>query len=49
MPLVFAAIAPHGDLAIPEACAPDQRDLAAATQSGMRELERRAKAANAST
>jgi aromatic ring-opening dioxygenase LigB subunit len=46
MPLVFAAIAPHGDLAIPEACAPDQRDLAAATQSGMRELERRAKAAN---
>ncbi len=45
MPLVFAAIAPHGDLAIPEACARDQRDLAAATQAGMRELERRAKAA----
>ena len=46
MPLVFAAIAPHGDLAIPEACASDQRDLAAATQAGMRELERRARAAN---
>ncbi len=38
MPLVFAAIAPHGDLAIPEACAPEQRDLAAGTQAGMREL-----------
>jgi aromatic ring-opening dioxygenase LigB subunit len=45
MPLVFAAIAPHGDLAIPEACAPDQRDLAAATQAGMRELELQARAA----
>jgi aromatic ring-opening dioxygenase LigB subunit len=45
MPLVFAAIAPHGDLAIPEACHPEQRDLAAATQAGMRELELRARAA----
>jgi aromatic ring-opening dioxygenase LigB subunit len=45
MPLVFAAIAPHGDLAIPEACTPEQRDLAVATQVGMRELERRAQAA----
>jgi aromatic ring-opening dioxygenase LigB subunit len=45
VPLVFAAIAPHGDLAIPEACTPEHRDLAAATQSGMRELERRARAA----
>ncbi len=39
--LVFAAIAPHGDLAIPDACKPDERDLAAKTQQGMRELERR--------
>jgi aromatic ring-opening dioxygenase LigB subunit len=43
--LVFAAIAPHGDLAIPEACSPAQRGLAAATQVGMRELEHRAGAA----
>jgi aromatic ring-opening dioxygenase LigB subunit len=45
VPLVFAAIAPHGDLAIPEACGPEQRDLAAATQAGMRELEDKARAA----
>jgi aromatic ring-opening dioxygenase LigB subunit len=45
MPLVFAAIAPHGDLAIPEACPVEQRDLAGATQAGMRELEARARAA----
>jgi aromatic ring-opening dioxygenase LigB subunit len=38
MALVFAAIAPHGGLAITEACAPEERDLAAVTQSGMREL-----------
>jgi aromatic ring-opening dioxygenase LigB subunit len=43
--LVFACIAPHGGLAIPEACAPDQRDLAAATQMGMLELGRRCEAA----
>jgi aromatic ring-opening dioxygenase LigB subunit len=45
VPLVFAAIAPHGDLAIPEACSPAQGGLAAATQAGMRELEHRARAA----
>ncbi len=36
--LVFACIAPHGDLAIPEACAPDERALAVATQRAMAEL-----------
>ncbi len=40
MGLVFAAIAPHGGLAIPEACEPDERDLASATQAGMAELGR---------
>src|SRR5438093_11415280 len=39
--LVFACIAPHGSLAVPEACGPDERDLAPQTQSGMRELARR--------
>jgi len=39
--IVFACIAPHGDLAIPEACPPDRRALAAATQAGMAELGRR--------
>jgi aromatic ring-opening dioxygenase LigB subunit len=39
--IVFACIAPHGDLAIPEACAPELRSLAAATQAGMEELARR--------
>jgi aromatic ring-opening dioxygenase LigB subunit len=43
--LVFACIAPHGGLAIPEACAPGERDLASATQSGMLELGRRCEAA----
>jgi aromatic ring-opening dioxygenase LigB subunit len=38
MGLVFAAIAPHGGLAIPEACAQEERDLATITQAGMREL-----------
>jgi aromatic ring-opening dioxygenase LigB subunit len=38
MALVFAAIAPHGGLAIAEACTPAERHLASATQSGMREL-----------
>jgi aromatic ring-opening dioxygenase LigB subunit len=36
--LVFAAIAPHGGLAIEEACSPDERQLAAATRAGMEEL-----------
>ena len=40
MPLVFAAIAPHGGLAIAEACTPGERDLAAATRLGMEQLGR---------
>ncbi|HEY2598638.1 MAG TPA: extradiol ring-cleavage dioxygenase [Candidatus Dormibacteraeota bacterium] len=40
MGLVFAAIAPHGGLAIEEACAPAERQLAAATRAGMIELGR---------
>jgi aromatic ring-opening dioxygenase LigB subunit len=43
--LVFAAIAPHGHLAIPEACAPHEHNLAVQTREGMRELERRFHAA----
>jgi aromatic ring-opening dioxygenase LigB subunit len=41
MGLVFACIAPHGGIAIAEACPPDQRDLAAVTRRGMAELGRR--------
>jgi len=37
---VFAAIAPHGGLAIAEACSPDERMLAASTRAGMEELGR---------
>jgi aromatic ring-opening dioxygenase LigB subunit len=40
MALVFAAIAPHGGLAIEEACTPQDRGLAAATRAGMEELGR---------
>jgi aromatic ring-opening dioxygenase LigB subunit len=40
MSLVFAAIAPHGGLAIADACTPDERMLAAATRAGMEELGR---------
>jgi aromatic ring-opening dioxygenase LigB subunit len=40
MALVFAAIAPHGGLAIEEACTPEERGLAAATRAGMEELGR---------
>jgi aromatic ring-opening dioxygenase LigB subunit len=40
MALVFGAIAPHGGLAIEEACAPEERGLAAATRAGMLELGR---------
>ncbi len=43
--LVFAAIAPHGSLAIPEACAAEERELAHATQEAMVELGRRFDAA----
>ncbi|MFN2463475.1 MAG: extradiol ring-cleavage dioxygenase [Candidatus Dormibacteria bacterium] len=39
--LVFAAIAPHGDLAIPEAVGDEDARLAQATQRGMVELGRR--------
>jgi aromatic ring-opening dioxygenase LigB subunit len=47
--LVFACIAPHGDLAIPEACRPEQADLAIATQAGMTELGRRFERADPDT
>ncbi len=40
MPLVFAAIAPHGGLAIAEACSPEERSLATVTRNGMEELGR---------
>ena len=43
--LVFGAIAPHGHLAIPEACSPEERGLAVATQGAMAELGRRFAAA----
>jgi aromatic ring-opening dioxygenase LigB subunit len=43
--LVFAAIAPHGHLAIPEACSEKERGLATATQRAMAELGRRFDAA----
>ena len=45
MGLVFAAIAPHGSMAIAEACAPEQLTLAAATRAAMEELGRRFEAA----
>src|SRR5882672_6864950 len=38
--LVFAAIAPHGGLAIEDACTPEEREVAAVTRAGMRELGR---------
>ncbi len=38
---MFACIAPHGELAIPEACPPERAGIAAATQAGMAELARR--------
>jgi aromatic ring-opening dioxygenase LigB subunit len=40
MSLVFAAIAPHGGLAIEEACTPEERGVAAVTRAGMEELGR---------
>jgi aromatic ring-opening dioxygenase LigB subunit len=45
MALVFAAIAPHGGLAIEEACTPGERGVAAGTQGGMKELGKRFAAA----
>ena len=41
MPIVFAAIAPHGSMAIAEWCKPEERDLAAKTRAAMEELGRR--------
>ena len=38
---MFGCIAPHGGIAIAEACGPDERDLAAVTRRGMEELGRR--------
>src|SRR5438309_6731910 len=45
MPLVFACIAPHGSMAIPEAKPADRPTLAAATTAAMQELGRRFAAA----
>jgi len=45
VPLVFACIAPHGSIAIPEAKPKDRPSLAAATTAGMQELARRFTAA----
>jgi len=45
VPLVFAAIAPHGGIAIAEACEPEERDVATKTRAGMEELGRRFEAA----
>lgn len=44
--IAFACIAPHGDLAIPEAVSVDHAGLATATQAGMAELARRFAAAD---
>ena len=41
MALVFAAIAPHGSMAIAEWCKPEERSLAAKTRAAMEELGRR--------
>src|SRR5687768_1571110 len=46
MPLVFAAIAPHGSMAIAEWCKPEERELAAKTRAAMEELGRRFVAAS---
>src|SRR5260370_35186258 len=40
MGLVFGAMAPHGGLAVAEACTPEEMQLAHATRSGMEELGR---------
>lgn len=44
--IVFAAIAPHGGIVVPELCAPDELDLAAETRAAMEELGRRFAAAS---
>jgi aromatic ring-opening dioxygenase LigB subunit len=43
--LVFAAVAPHGGIAVEEWCAPEERDLARTTRAAMEELGRRFEAA----
>jgi aromatic ring-opening dioxygenase LigB subunit len=43
--LVFAAIAPHGSMAIDEACEPEEKGLAQSTQDAFGELGRRFEAA----
>src|SRR5436305_10771415 len=47
--IVFAAIAPHGGIAIAEACSADEVDVAAATRHGMEVLGRRFDAAKPET
>jgi aromatic ring-opening dioxygenase LigB subunit len=49
VPLVFAAIAPHGSLAIREASAPGEEDVAVVTQRGMHRLGELFKASRATT
>ena len=49
MSLVFAAIAPHGGLAIAEACKPEERELAASTRRAFEELGRRSATARPDT
>ena len=44
--IVFAAVAPHGSMAIDEACEPHERGLAQKTQDAMAELGRRFDAAH---
>jgi aromatic ring-opening dioxygenase LigB subunit len=43
--IVFAAIAPHGGIVVPELCSPEELGVAAATRAGMQELGRRFAAA----
>jgi aromatic ring-opening dioxygenase LigB subunit len=45
--LAFAAIAPHGDIAIEEACSPEDHELARETRAAMSELSRRFEASGA--
>jgi aromatic ring-opening dioxygenase LigB subunit len=45
--IVFAAIAPHGSIAVAEACADGELDLAAATREAFEELGRRCAASGA--
>jgi len=37
--LVFAAVAPHGGMAIAEACSPAELAFAGATRAGMEQLK----------